>query len=431
MKTKQQVGDSIYQVLVDKMAHPSASAFHTDARLREDLALDSSATLQLLVHLELELGLALPEEAVMNEDFATVRSVAKLLYDAQPRPQSDKILEYDDDIKLHCFVSCLGEVIKRRQGLEHRVLYFGVWDSEIIVTDRCTISYHSETIDHGHFIDWYERLYGIKVQAWYDAALSKDDNCQRLAALVERRAPDQHIMVMLDMHQLPERVNEFNKDPFPHYLMLGPTSNDDEWMVFDPDYRWEGISKKAPILQAMRHPAVRGGYLFSDKAAHAPAPRQVKAYFEACFVPDENPMTQAIRDVLAAHLAGHDTNGEALTLARLGSALEEVPVLAIRKYAYEHGLAFFWRELVLDESEFEHWCEVIAELVKTYKLIQFQAMKLSATGDRRIAEKIFAVLNEQDQRERQIKKRMHEVFRQWCDQTMAPRNRASVSEVAS
>lgn len=425
MKTKQQVGESIYQVLTHKMSHACAGGFHTDARLREDLALDSSATLQLLVFLELELGLALPEEAVMNEDFDTVRSVAKLLYDAQPRPDSDKILEYEEDIKLHCFVSCLSEVIKRHEELEHRVLYFGVWDSEIIVTDRCTISYHSDTISHEHFLDWYERLYGVAARAWYEPQQSKDENAERLVSLVENRSADQHIMVMLDMHRLPERVNEFNKDPFPHYLMLGPTQNPDEWMTYDPDYRWEGITQKERILHAMRHPAVRGGYVFSDRGIRAPQPRQIKAYYNACMRLEENPMTQAIREVLTAHLAGRDKNGEALALAQLGSALEEIPVLSIRKYAYEHGLAFFWRELVLTEHEFEHWCEVIAELVKSYKLVHFQAMKLSATGDLRIADRLFAILHEQDQRERQIKKRMHEVYHQWCDKSSTHREQLS------
>jgi petrobactin synthase len=427
MKTKQQVGECMHRVLVEKMDHLCSTAFHTDARLREDLALDSAATLQLLVLLEVELGLGLPEETVMNHDLDTVRNVAKLLYDAQERPPSSKILEYEEDIKLHCFVSCLSEVLKRHEGLEHRVLYFGVWDSEIVVSDRCEISYHSETISHAHFLDWYERLYGMKVESWYDETLSKDENAKRLASLVETRSDDEHIMVMLDMHQLPERVNEFNKDPFPHYLMLGPTQTADEWMMYDPDYRWEGVVKRSRILQAMKHPSVRGGFIFSDKAARAPHPRQIKAYFDACMRPAQFPMAEAIREVLTAHLEGRDRNGEALSLSGLARALEEVPILSIRKYAYEHGLAFFWRELGLSEQEFDDWCEVIATLVKTYKLLQFQAVKLATTGERKLADRIFAILGEQEMRERQIKQRMLEVYRLWCNQSAVTTSQASVA----
>src|SRR5690606_12675645 len=115
--------------------------FHSDARLRDDLALDSSATLQLLALLEVECGLSLPEEAIMNENFDTVRKAVELLHAAQERPTGKQLLDYDEDVKLHCFVSCLAEVLKRRQ-LDQRALYFGVWDSEIVVDDDYVISYH-------------------------------------------------------------------------------------------------------------------------------------------------------------------------------------------------------------------------------------------------------------------------------------------------
>jgi len=417
MRTKQQVAECIYKVLTEKMNRPHMDAFHSDARLREDLALDSSSTLELLVELELQFGLALSEEAVMSQDLTTVRSVAKLLFEAQVRPESGKILDYDEDVKLHCFVSCLSEVLKRCQGLDQRPLYFGVWDSELIVSDECVISYHSATISHQFFVDWYERLYGIKVHSWYRPELSKEDNAHALAALVTHRTPEQHIITMIDLFHLPERVNEFNKDPFPHYLMLGPTADPERWMVYDPDYRWEGVMKKADIQNAMRRPTVSGGYVFSQNGVRVPDPDDIRAYYEVCMIRHENPMTQAIRSVVRAHLQGTDRAGRPLVLSHLKDAIEEVPVLSIRKYAYEHGLAFFFRELSLSEEEFEQWCEAIAELVKTYKLIHFQAVKLALSGQTAIGQKIFDLLDEQDRREFSIKRRLHEVYLQWCDRT--------------
>lgn len=415
MKTREQIVDGIYKVLSLKMSHWDLSGFHSDARLREDLALDSSATLQLLVFLELEYGLTLPEEALMNKDLDTVRAVAKLLYDAQARPSPTKLLEYEEDIKLHCFVSCLSEVVKRHEHLDHRVLYFGVWDAEIIVNERYEISYHSANVSHQHFVDWYERLYGVKAECWYDSSLSKAENVARLVSLVENRTEKQHIMVMLDLYLLPERVNEFNKDPFPHYLMLGPTPDPEQWMIYDPDYRWEGVAKKERILAAARRPTVAGGYVFTETGIRPPSFKHIKAYFEACML-NQNLMTNAIREIVSAHLSGVDKNGRELKLSHLADALNEVPILSIRKYAYEHGFAFFWRELDLVEVEFDHWCEVIDELAKTYKVIQFQAMKLAATENASLAEKIFELLDQQDQREATIKSRMWEVYRTWCAQ---------------
>jgi petrobactin synthase len=429
--TKEQIVDAMFKVLGAKMSNPYLSGFHSDARLREDLALDSSATLQLLVFLELEFGLGLPEEALMNQDLDTVRKVAKLLYDAQERPAATKQLEYEEDIKLHCFVSCLSEVVKRHPGFEHRVLYFGVWDSEVVVNDEFVLSYHSETISHAHFVHWYERLYGIEIWPWYEATRSKEENIAHVTQLVESRSDDQHIMVMLDMYRLPERVNEFNKDPFPHYLMLGTTPNPEDWMIYDPDYRWEGVVKKARIQQAMRSPAVAGGYVFTDKSAHQPNPRQIQAYYEASMLLDRNLMTDAIRRILTAHVEGRDSHGNPLSLAQLGNALDEIPILSIRKYSYEHGFAFFWRELELQESEFDNLCEVIDELAKTFKVIQFQAIKLAATGKRELAAKIFTLLNEQDEREFKIKRRMHEVYNLWCARVIASKPSTFITGVAS
>lgn len=416
MKTKQQIAEHMFWVLREKMSHQGAEKFHSDARLREDLGLDSASVLQLVVLLEVEFGISLPEDSIINEDFDTVRNVTKLLFDAQERAFPARVLDYEEDIKLHCFVSCLSEVLKRCQ-IDQRVLYFGVWDSEIVVSDDAVISYHSESIRHDFFAEWFERLFGIEVREWYQPHLGKDENVQRLVRLVEGRSAGEHIMVMLDMHRLPERVNEFNKDPFPHYLMLGTTPDPDLWMMYDPDYRWEGVIAKERILFAMRHPNVRGGFVFHEGEARAPDPSQIVSYYEACMRLYEYPMTTAIRSVVEAHLAAQSPVGVPLRLSDLPRAVEEVPVLSIRKYAYEHGLAFFFRELNLTEEEFDSWCEVIAELVKTYKAIQFHAVKLAATGDRRIADRVFTLLDEQERREGSIKRRMHEVYSEWRDVT--------------
>lgn len=418
MKTREQIIEQIYQSLASNMKHLDLSGFQSDARLREDLGLDSADTLELLVSLEVAYDLSLPEAAIMDKDFSTVRAVAKLFFDAQPRPHPNKLLEYEEDIKLHCFVSCLSEVIKRFD-FDQRTLYFGVWDSEIVVTEKCQISYHSERISHQFFLDWYERLFGIKVAPWFDHDLDREENIRRLVSLVENRTPDQHIMVMLDMHRLPERVNEFNKDPFPHYLMLGPTEKPDTWFVYDPDYRWEGVTTKERLLHAARHPSVGGGYVFSDKNAHEPHPTQIRAYYEHSMLLDRHLLTEAVRQIIEAHLGGCDKNGDELPLSNLRHALDDVPILSIRKYSYEHGFAFFWRELELEEAEFDHWCEVIDELAKTYTLIQFHAIKLATTGDRRIGDKIFELLDKQVERENRIKGRMQEVFEMWCKQNFS------------
>ena len=414
MMTKEQIIESIFTVLSENMSLPNMDKFHSDARLLEDLALDSSMVLQMLMLLEIEHDIAMDESALMNEDFETVRAVAKTLYQGQNLSTHEKGLEVYEDVKIHCVASNLAEIVKRFPELDHRILYFAVSDANACINDRFVLTYHNENINHDIFFNWYERLYGMPIQAWYDKQASKEKNLAMLESLVKNREQGQHILVMLDMFHLPERENEFNKDPFPHYVMLGPTNNPDLWFMYDPDYRWEGVFKKDRILNAVAQPTVSGGYVFSEQGARPTPAEEVDAFFDASVVRDANPVTDMIRAIISAHIKGEDKNGEPLPMENLIKAVEEIPVMSPRKYAYEHGFAFFWRELGLPEPEFDDWCDVIDELAKTYKLIQFNAMKLSMTKKEAFAEKIFQLLDQQDEREFKLKHRLIEVKDMWA-----------------
>ena len=62
--TKTDIVNLIHHVLAEKMAAPYVSAFSPYARLNEDLYLDSVMVLQLLLHLELDHGFVIPDEAL-------------------------------------------------------------------------------------------------------------------------------------------------------------------------------------------------------------------------------------------------------------------------------------------------------------------------------------------------------------------------------
>ncbi|MBX2808863.1 MAG: hypothetical protein KTR20_09570 [Cellvibrionaceae bacterium] len=417
MKTREQIVDAMLSVLSHKMMHPYIKAFQTDAKLIDDLALDSVLFLQFITFLELEHGLEMPETDLMQENFETIGDLAQILYQAQGIAQSEKGLAVYEDLKIHCVASCLSEIVKRHTFLDHRILYFGVWDAEVCISDDYVLTYHSQQISHSFFADWYEKIYGMTLEKWYDDKASKADNIATLIDRVDNRRADQHIMVMLDMFTLPERKNEFNKDPFPHYVMLGPTTDPTLWMVYDPDYRWEGVIAKDRIIHAVKQPTVSGGYLFSDADARPTENAVIGDYIDASVRWDNNPLTDAIRIIVKAHLGGCNKNKQALSLDKLHKALEELPVLQPRKYAYEHGFAFFWRELLLPEAEFDQLCEAIDELVKAYKVIHLQVMKLAATGNNRVANRIFQLLDQQDAREFALKKRLQCVYQQWLQAT--------------
>ncbi|HEY8946597.1 MAG TPA: DUF6005 family protein [Polyangiaceae bacterium] len=324
-------------------------------------------------------------------------------------------------IRVHCFVSCVCEALQRAKGVDQRPFYFGVWDAPFHVTDDYVLAYHRPGSTQSFFCEWYERLYGVKIHDWYDPALSKQENSVRASQLIEHCAPRRNVLVMLDLFRLPERENKYNQNPFPHYVMLRPTSEPEKWLMQDPDFRWEGVLEKQRVLDAMASPAVDGGYYFDEESLRPAGNAAVRAYFETCLRSD-HPFTEAIRTIVSAHLDGRAPAGT----AGLTRALRELPALALRKYAYEHGFAFFWRALGLDHAEFLAWCDRGEELVKRYTLVQYRAMKLAITGDRSLVPRLFDLLEEQEALETRIKHRLTQVFRAWCSRLSSASERAGV-----
>lgn len=311
-------------------------------------------------------------------------------------------------IKVHCFVSCVCEVIKKTPGVDHRPFYFGVWDADFSVTPQQQLSYHSEHTQHTFFRNWYQLLYGVDITPWYQPQQSKQDNIASLITLLENKSADRHIMVMLDMYQLPERENKFNQNPFPHYVMLETTDDPDIWFMHDPDFRWEGPLAKDRIINAINQPTVAGGFYFDALTIRHTESDTVEAYFRQCLKLQQNPFTDALRNIIERHL--YDTD---FPLIRLGEALREIPVMAIRKYAYEHAFAYFWEALSLDAAEFEYWCDQIESLVTGYTKLQYHCMKLAMTQQTHLAVAIAKLLDDQDQREFTIKHKLLQVFNQW------------------
>ena len=410
--TRTDIISAIHQVLRETMFIPQIDAFSETARLNEDLYLDSVLILELILNLETDFGFDIPDDALTKDDFDTVASLAEFLNkrvsgdavqqeeqaqssiesgDEAPSAQGTtndttnkepaetgtiaEVAEEFEDIKVHCFVSCICEMIKADPRVDHRPFYFGVWDAEVVVSDDFKLSYHSDTINHDFFKAWYHTLYGVEMHAWFNDQTDKAENIHTLLNLLDGKSKQRNVMVMLDMYRLPERENKFNQNPFPHYVLLEETDDPTTWFMTDPDFRWEGPLSKDKILNSIESPAVSGGYYFDSTDIIETPDQAVHDYFLACIKPDNNPMTDVVRSIINAHVRPDEASE--VSLSGLSDALKQIPVLAIRKYAYEHGFAFFWRALELNDDDFEAWCVVIETLVETYKLIQYRAMKIA------------------------------------------------------
>lgn len=77
--TRQQLIKSIYDIMENSLELQTLSTFNEDARLNEDLYMDSIMVLQLILHIELDLGIAIPDEVLVPKDFKTVGTLANFL----------------------------------------------------------------------------------------------------------------------------------------------------------------------------------------------------------------------------------------------------------------------------------------------------------------------------------------------------------------
>lgn len=81
--SKAEIIEDIRWIMSDKMNLPHMDQFAADARLNQDLYLDSVQFLQLLLNLELEKGYDIPEDALSSEAFVSVNSLADFLLKLQ------------------------------------------------------------------------------------------------------------------------------------------------------------------------------------------------------------------------------------------------------------------------------------------------------------------------------------------------------------
>ncbi len=304
-------------------------------------------------------------------------------------------------IKVHCLVSCVCETIKR-SAADHRPYYFGVWDSSFSLSADYVLSHHDEKINHQEMLDWYERLYGIPVEEWYDHEQSKDENIAQLIQRIEQKNEDESVIVMLDLASLPERENKFHHDVFPHYVMLEATEDPEIWHMLDPDFRYEGELERERILAAVRHRAVAGGFAFRNTDVRIPDATTVSAYFMSC-LNVHHPLTEAVKRVV--HHYREQPEG-------LSKALKQLPVIAIRKYAYEHAFAYLYEAIGRDlqTSDFEEWTDEVETLVNQYSVIQHRAVKYAITRQPEVYLEIERLIEEQWARESAIKRQLVDTF---------------------
>lgn len=324
----------------------------------------------------------------------------------------EQTLEGEESIKVHCLLSCLCDIVKRYSSVDYRPFYFGVWDGDFEVNENDELSYFSKGITHEFYLKWYEELFGLPVQEWYDFSRSKAANVDVLLQLLDEKPDHRSIIVHIDMALMPERENKFHQKPFPHFLMVEKTDNEEEWLMRDPDFRWEGIVSRERVLEAVRGNAFGGGYYIDAVHIKEPSKEAIERLFWATFKGERNELTEQIKGIVARLSA----SGDAAQLRKLTPALRQLKVLAIRKYGYEHVFMYLMPERDPSNAEFLSYCDLIEELVQGYTTVQFLAIKLATTHRLALVKQLAAHLERIDDVEKRIKQGLERSFMKWREQ---------------
>ncbi|MHA6482893.1 DUF6005 family protein [Paenibacillus sp. strain BS8-2] len=312
-------------------------------------------------------------------------------------------------IKVHCIVSCFCEVLRQTGNIDYRPFYFGVWDADIDYLDDGSITYYQHDLRHDYFTEWYERLFGVPVRQWYDTAAVPSDNLDTLIRLVEQAPSNRHVIAQLDMSLLPEYENKFKQKPFPHFVMLYRTDNPDQWYLRDPDFRREGVISRDRALEAFLGNPFGGGFVIDDSGLREPEDEVVSRMLLSRLSPEHNELIDSLQDRLTAMATGR----EGFNLSMVERCVKQLPVIAIRKYAYEHALMYYMERTGIDEEAFEGWCDRIELLVQGFSSVQYMAIKMGMTGKKELLDPILQRLDEMNERELAIKGELARLHGLW------------------
>ncbi|WP_255668240.1 DUF6005 family protein [Brevibacillus daliensis] len=322
-------------------------------------------------------------------------------------------------IKVHCIISCLCEVVKRYTKIDYRPYYFGVWDSEYSITEQGAVTYYID--DHSSIIGGFESLFQAKVTEWYDHSKDKESNLHTFLQLIDQRTEDQFVLVQIDMSLIPERDNKFSLKPFPHFLMITKTDREDEYFMFDPDFRWEGNVKKESVIQAILENPFGGGFLLDASEIKEPTHEMIHDYFYEMLRSDHNPFTHQLKELIID--MAEERNGYNLDM--LLPAVKQVKVIAIRKYSYEYAFQYLKDYLQYHQDEFLRWAYKVEDIYQGYMTAQYLAVKMSMTKNMALLPPIIDALDEIDVIELEVKAELERQFVRW---TQMDKNLVQVDE---
>lgn len=191
--------------------------------------------------------------------------------------------------------------------------------------------------------------------------------------------------------------------------MISETEKEEEWFMLDPDFRWEGNMEREKVLYSVQDNPFGGGYFIDVEEIQEPTAEMVASYFIETFKRNDNELTMELKNLIIK-MANEE---EGYLLSGLVAAVKQIPVLAIRKYSYEHAFAYFRETLQYSEQEFDYWCDRVEDIVQGFTNVQYRAIKMAMTNNKGMLLSIVEKLDEMNAIELQIKTELERQFLSW------------------
>lgn len=164
--------------------------------------------------------------------------------------------------------------------------------------------------------------------------------------------------------------------------------------------------EREKVLYSVQDNPFGGGYFIDVEEIQEPTAEMVASYFIETFKRNDNELTMELKNLIIK-MANEE---EGYLLSGLVAAVKQIPVLAIRKYSYEHAFAYFRETLQYSEQEFDYWCDRVEDIVQGFTNVQYRAIKMAMTNNKGMLLSIVEKLDEMNAIELQIKTELERQF---------------------
>ncbi|EJS67756.1 hypothetical protein COI75_23415 [Bacillus cereus] len=169
--------------------------------------------------------------------------------------------------------------------------------------------------------------------------------------------------------------------------------------------------EREKVLHSVQDNPFGGGYYIDIEGIQEPTQEMVASYFMETFKKNDNELTMELKNLIIKMANEED----GYSVSGLVAAVKQIPVLAIRKYSYEHAFAYFRETLQYSEQDFDYWCDRVEDIVQGFTNVQYRAIKMAMTNNKDMLFSIVEKLDEMNTIELQIKDELERQFLSWKD----------------